>query len=197
MAFARTKLSGALRPLREPETCHFARGRRGCRRRGSLDPAALAASPDGRTLYYAFDSAIVPMARRTDGGLDEFDGQWSCIGSELASGCRPTRGLELLNALVVSPDGRNVYTGDYGDGLMAVFDRRRAGRLLQLSVGAGCLVGRYGTPIPLYRPWRCTRAGLADEVNAIAPSADGRHVYVASGVWPNFGGLHVFSRRAR
>ena len=196
MALAR-RSSGALHPLREPETCAFARGRRGCRRRGSLEPTALAMSPDGRTLYYAFPSAIVPVARRKDGGLDDVEDRRACVGSELDSGCRPIRGLELLNALAVSPDGRNVYTADYGDGLMAILERRRNGRLLQLAGGRGCLVGRYGAPIPLYRPWRCTRAQLADEVNAIATSPDGRHVYVASGVWPDFGGLHLFSRRAR
>jgi hypothetical protein len=195
--FRRTTSNGALKPLPEPETCHFARGPRGCRRRDNSDATALAVSPDGRTLYYAFESAIALLARRGDGGLDQLAGQWACVGSELDSGCRPTRGLDLLNALAVSPDGRNVYTGDYGDGLMAIFDRRRDGRLLQLTGGAGCLVGRYGVPIPLYRPWRCTRTGLADEVTAIAPSPDGRHVYVASGVWPDYGGLHVFSRRDR
>jgi hypothetical protein len=195
--FRRTASSGALKPLREPETCHFARGPRGCRRRGGLEATALAVSPDGHTVYYSFESAIALLARRKDGGLDQLDGQWACVGSELASGCRPTRGLDLLNTLALSPDGRNLYTGDYGDGLMAIFERRRDGRLLQLSEGAGCLVGRYGVPTPLYRPWRCTRTRFADEVTAIAASADGRYVYVASGVWPDFGGLHVFSRRTR
>jgi DNA-binding beta-propeller fold protein YncE len=196
MAFARTRSSGALEPLPEPETCHFARRRRGCRARDA-SPTALAISPDGRTLYYAFDAAIAALARRSDGGLDQLEGQWACVGSELTSGCRPTRGLELLNSLAVSPDGRNLYTGDYGDGLMATFERRRNGRLLQLSGGAGCFVGLHGAPAPLYQPWGCIRTRLADEVSAIAPSADGRHVYVASGVWPDFGGLHVFTRRRR
>jgi DNA-binding beta-propeller fold protein YncE len=197
-AFDRTASSGTLKPLREPDTCYFARnGPLGCRPRGRFDPTALLVSPDGRTLYYAFESAIALLARRRDGGLDQLEGQWACVGSELASGCRPIRGLDLLNALAVSPDGHNVYTGDYGDGLMAVFERRRNGRLLQLSGGAGCFVGRYGIPTPLYRPWRCTRTRFADEVTAIATSPDGRHVYVASGVWPDFGGLHVFSRRTR
>ncbi len=196
-AFARTASTGTLRPLREPDTCYFARtSPRGCAPRGD-DAEALAVSPDGRTLYYAFDDAIALLARRRSGGLDQLDGQWACVGSELASGCRPIRGLELLSVLSVSPDGRNVYTGDYGDGLMAVFERRRGGRLLQLTGGAGCFVGRYGSPTPLYRPWRCSRTRFADEVTAIAPSPDGRHVYVASGVWPDFGGLHVFSRRTR
>jgi DNA-binding beta-propeller fold protein YncE len=194
LALARRADTGALRPLREPETCHFAlNGPRGCRRRGD-DPDAVAVSPDGRSLYYAFDEFIAVLARRPGGGLEQLPGQAGCVALEEIGGCLPARGLDFLNVMELSPDGRTLYTGDYGDGLMAVFERRHDGRLLQLGGPAGCLKGLHGEPIPLNRPWHCVRTWLDDEVNAIAASHDGRHVYVASGMWPDRGGLHLFTR---
>jgi DNA-binding beta-propeller fold protein YncE len=196
MALHRTAASGALRPLPEPNTCYFAEGRNGCRSRGD-DDGQLVLSADGRSAYYMIGSGVAALARRPTGALDQLRGQWACVGGEETAGCRPSRGLDFPNAITLSPDGRNLYVGNYGDGLAVVFRRVRGGGLMQLSGSAGCLVGLHGSPIPLYRPYRCRRTLLADEVNAIASSPDGRHVYLASGYWPDYGGLHLFRRRAR
>lgn len=201
VSLARTARGGALVPLRQPDTCYFAAHPRDCRSRG-LEPGALVASPDGRSLYYGFeagDATVVATLTRhpKSGRLTQQPPPWTCVGGEEAAGCRPSRGLELLNSLAVAADGRTVYAGSYGDGLAAVFARRRDGGIVQLSGSAGCLVGLHGHPITIYRPYRCAPTLLGDEVSAIAPSPDGRHVYIGSGSWPDYGGLHLFARRTR
>jgi hypothetical protein len=201
-SFARDPRNGALAALQQPDTCYFAEHPRDCRPRGGLEPGTIAASRDGRSLYYGFeagDATVVSVLTRnpTSGRLTQRAVPWTCVGSEEAAGCRPSRGLELVASLAVAPDGRSVYAGSYGDGLAAVFARGSLGGLVQLSGSAGCLVGLHGAPITIYRPYRCKRTLLGDEVNVIAPSRDGRHVYVASGAWPDAGGLHLFARRTR
>ena len=196
MALRRRAAQGALRPLPEPDTCSFASGRRGCRSRGT-DAVDIALSGGRRNAYYAFESGVAVLRRGPTGALRQLSGRWACVGTEETPGCTPSRGLDLVNAIALSPDGRNLYVGDYGDGLASVFRRTSDGRLLQLRGSAGCLVGLHGSPIAIYRPYGCKRTLFGDEVNAIAPSPDGRHVYMASGVWPDFGGLHVFVRRQR
>jgi DNA-binding beta-propeller fold protein YncE len=118
------------------------------------------------------------------------------VGNEDATGCRVSRGLDLLTELVVSPDGRNVYVGSFGDGLVAAFSRQRDGRLVQLAGSTGCLVGLFGHPIIIDLPYRCKRTLLGDEIDGMAVSPDGRDLYVGSGVYPRVGGVHLF-RRAR
>jgi DNA-binding beta-propeller fold protein YncE len=153
-------------------------------------------SPDGRSLYYGSQNGFVAVLARSraTGGLDQLPIPWACVGNEFAAGCRLFRGVELIDALAVTPDGRNVYVGTYGDGLLAVLARKPDGKLVQLRGEAGCLLGQEGSPVPLYGPYGCRRARLDDEVSAFAPSPDGKHLYVASGYFPDYGGVYIFSR---
>ena len=197
---SRSLSTGALTPLPETETCHFAAQARGCWPRRDFDSAGLVASPDGRTLYYAFDagfaSVVAVMARdRKTGFLEQLSGQAGCVGNEEVAGCRVSRGLDLLSELAISPDGRNVYVGSFGDGLVSAFARQRDGRLVQLAGSAGCLTGLHGHPIIVDVPYRCKRTLLGDEIDGMAVSPDGRHLYVGSGVYPRVGGVHLFRRR--
>jgi DNA-binding beta-propeller fold protein YncE len=196
---SRSASTGALSPLPETETCHFTGRPRGCGI-GGYEEAGLVASPDGRTLYYAFEggdaSVVAVMARdRKTGFLDQLGGQAGCVGNEDAAGCRASRGLDLLSELTVSPDGRNVYVGSFGDGLVSAFARQRDGRLVQLAGSAGCLMGLHGHPIIVDLPYRCKRTLLGGEIDGMAVSPDGRHLYVGSGTYPRVGGVHLFRRR--
>jgi len=195
----RNPSTGALSPLPETETCHFTGRPRGCRD-GGYEGAGLVASPDGRTLYYGFEagdaSVVAVVARdRNTGFLEQLSGQAGCVGSEEAAGCRPSRGLDLITELAMSPDGRNLYAGTFGDGLVAAFARQRDGRLVQLAGSAGCLMGLHGHPIIVDLPYRCKRTLLGGEIDGMAISPDGRHFYVGSGTYPGVGGLHLFRRR--
>lgn len=198
-AFRRDPRTGALEPLAEPDTCHLAARPRGCQ---SVpvegNPEALAISPDGRSVYYGSDAGFVAvLARRlATGGLTQLPPPWACVGDDFAAGCRLIRGVEFIDVLAVTGDGGNVYVGSAGDGLLAVLARRPDGNLLQLRGQAGCLLGREGDPLPLYGPWGCRRTGLDYEISALAPSPDGRHLYVASAdAWGDSGGVHVLTRR--
>jgi len=116
------------------------------------------------------------------------------VGDEFAAGCARARGVDDIDSLAVSGDGRNVYVGSGFDGLLAAFATNSLGGLRQLSEKAGCLVGLHGSPTALFGSYGCRRTRLSDEVRALAPSRDGKHLYAASGI-DEVGGIHVFSRR--
>ncbi|HET8529303.1 MAG TPA: beta-propeller fold lactonase family protein [Gaiellaceae bacterium] len=140
--------------------------------KGLIDAAAAAVSPDGENLYVASwgSDAVGVFSRGASGGLTEF----ACISNNGTTGVDGTAGqcgdgdaMWGATALVVSPDGRNVYVASYASSGIAEFARDPAsGRLRQF----GCV-----RPIPT-----CTGARGLGGASSIAITPDGLNVYVAA-----------------
>ncbi|MCA1678023.1 MAG: lactonase family protein [Actinobacteria bacterium] len=117
------------------------------------------------------------------GTLRQLPGAQGCWVAKRADGCSvyrvPSRyesggiGLGALAAVIVSPDGRNVYAAaNPFTNLIAGFRRRRDGSLSPVAGDEGCVV--VGSPrceTPVYRQ---------RELSALAISPDGRNLYAAA-----------------
>lgn len=115
-------------------------------------PYALALAPDGKTLYLADrDSPISAVhAHRiaSDGSL-----------TELAGSPYPTGGDNAFS-VTVSPDGRNVYAGNYSSDTIAGFDVQ----------GSGALTAQPGSPYP-----------ATENPTGLTMNAGGEYLYAVSG----------------
>jgi DNA-binding beta-propeller fold protein YncE len=88
------------------------------------DAQDVAVSPDGRSVYVASgNDAVAVFAREPASGiLAQLAEAESCV-SEAGLGCRDGNALDLPQAIVVSPDGRNVYVASYFSDALAAFAR--------------------------------------------------------------------------
>ena len=141
-----------------------------------LGSDALGISPDGRNVYAAAATshAIAIFARdAATGALTQRRGVAGCIAARGAQGCAPAVGLAVLNSVVVSPDGKNVYATSVGSNAVLSFARDAStGALRQLGGGSGCIAG---SPLP-----GCTTGRELSGPDSIAISPDGETVYVAA-----------------
>jgi len=174
---------------------------------GLAYPRALAASPDGRSLYTVSsrdDSVIVLRARPL--GFQECLSANTEPGPPGAQPCRllPHAGKEdVLSGfngvrfITVSPDGRSVYTLS-NDESLANFSRARGSGKLTYR---GCITGsiapnstgkrRVCRPIPTATPiYGGTHSGLAGAAS-LTVSPDGRFAYVAA---PGDAAIATFAR---
>jgi DNA-binding beta-propeller fold protein YncE len=138
----------------------------------------ITVSPDGKHVYAAsfMSDAVAAFTRDSStGALSQLAGLDGCISEDGSGGaCTDGKGLDGATAVVVSPDGANVYVASRTGNAVAVFARNAiSGVLSQLLGTAGCVSvdGSGGL---------CTQGkGLAG-VLAVAISPDGKHVYTAS-----------------
>ena len=147
--------------------------------------AALAVSPDGRSVYavsYGLapgeDSLITLQRDRRSGGLRPLPGKPSCVQSLPGRGCPPLAGLEGATAITISPDGRFVYVASELSGAVRGFLRDRStGALTPLSGRGGCISsgGRADGDVGC----EVTVPQLAG-ARSLALSPDGRELYVAA-----------------
>ncbi len=127
-----------------------------------------------------------PRSRRSGairGVLSQLPGAKGCWVAKAAGGCRvyrmPARSnpagirLDRVAALIVSPDGRNVYAAaNPYTNLIAGFTRARDGALAPIAGNAGCVaVGSPRCEPPIYRQ---------RQLSALAISPDGRNLYAAA-----------------
>jgi DNA-binding beta-propeller fold protein YncE len=137
-----------------------------------LDGAkGVAISPDGKNVYTASsgDNAVAVFARDPSTGALTPKG---CIVDSGQSSCAATQqGLSDVRAIVVSPDGKNVYTASSDDDAVAIFARDPStGALTPKSC-----VGDAGSS-------KCpTTAQGLNGATGIAISPDGASVYVVGG----------------
>ena len=117
--------------------------------------------------------------------LAPLPGREGCVTEGGDGGCRPGRALEGVSGLVVSRDGRHVYSAARDSGAVAAFRRdRHTGMLRQLGGRRGCAGGA--------PPDGCTTARNLAGARALTLSPDGGNVYVATA-----GGLVVLARDRR
>jgi DNA-binding beta-propeller fold protein YncE len=143
------------------------------------EPLDVAVSPDGLNAYaadYVNDSVDVFARDPSTGELTQLSGTAACVGS--GAPCATGDGLYGARAVVVSPDGLNVYVVSQADnsgthGAIAEFSRDPStGALTQLNDTNACIADTTGLG--------CTTAsatGIANPVS-IAISPDGTAVYV-------------------
>ncbi len=113
------------------------------------------------------DAASVP------GLLTQLPGASGCVAQAVNPTCvNDARGLDGINAVAVSPDGRNVYVAAGDSNAIAIFDRdATTGALAQKAGAEGCITNLAGDVT-------CNTGGRAiSNVTNVIVSPDGKNVY--------------------
>jgi DNA-binding beta-propeller fold protein YncE len=136
----------------------------------------IALSPDGRNAYVAALAGGVTVFDRdpATGALTQKAGKAGCIAyTDSGGACAVGTAVKSPAAVVVSPDGANVYLASRASAAVAVFDRDPStGALSQKAGKAGCIAEKGGTD--------CTDGHALFEVDGLAISPDGRNLYTTS-----------------
>lgn len=177
----RRERGGSLRQLRSPNSCirlaaPLDAGGLPCPRTapGLSTPVGIAMSPTGRYVYVLgqYSSTLVVFKRAANGRLSYLQCvQETGLTGQYAgtAGCSSTAtGLSSATHVVVSPNGRDLYVSSPDSRSVAVFARRRDGRLREI----GCL-GEFG--------YGCGGTSLdLQQAAGLAISPDGRTVYLGA-----------------
>jgi DNA-binding beta-propeller fold protein YncE len=155
-----------------------AKGAQGCGLAIGLNgPNSVAVSPDGTDVYATTRggaSVIAFHRNRLTGRLRQLPPAASgCISGLPIPGCTAGRGIKWPDVVVVSPDGKNVYVGDFaGSGVTSFSRAGKAGALTQLSGTAGCITeaGAEG----------CAKGTDLSQVEGMAINPSGTAVYTAA-----------------
>jgi 6-phosphogluconolactonase (cycloisomerase 2 family) len=179
--FARDPASGALTQLAAPEGCvaNVGDGITCQEAIGLFGAGGVAVSPDSAHVYVASgtSSSVTVFVRDESTGaltqLPEPDGCVSEFGGG-GSGCTDAYGPIAPTRVLVSADGKYVYTLALNGAAIGIFARDKAtGKLTQLPAPEGCIAAS-GDGVT------CKGAiGLASP-RALALSRNGKHLYVAS-----------------
>jgi DNA-binding beta-propeller fold protein YncE len=144
---------------------------------GLLAPNSVAVSPDGKNVYATSrdGSSVITFHRnRKTGQLRQLPPSASgCISGLPIPDCTAGRSLKWPDVVVVSPDGKSVYLGDFaGSGVTAFSRAGKAGALTQLSGTAGCITesGAEG----------CAKGTQLEVIEGMAISKNGNTVYTAA-----------------
>jgi DNA-binding beta-propeller fold protein YncE len=144
---------------------------------GLIGPNSVQVSPDGRTVYATSrtGSSITAFHRnRKTGALVQLPPSASgCISGQAIPGCTLGRALKWPDVVVVSPDGKNVYVGDFaGSGVISFSRAAGSGALTQLAGTAGCITeaGVEG----------CAKGMQMNHIEGMAINPAGSTVYAAS-----------------
>lgn len=130
-SFARTADTGELAQLEGTSACAIYVLAVGCSlTRAGDGPEGVAVSPDGASVYTAaYKSDAIDIFNRSadSGALIQRSGRAGCITASKAPDCKRARALNQVSSLVVSPDGRQVYSAAFASDAVSVFKRRRGG----------------------------------------------------------------------
>lgn len=153
---------------------------------GFYGPTDVAVSPDGNDVYVASNSdAAVAHLRRGAGGALSYADCVSQNGHAGSATCATFAPLSNLEAVTVSPDGRNVYAASRNtNGVITTFDRDPATGKLTVDPAHPCISD---TALPPCADGR----GIASVV-AIAVDPGGRAVFTGSSI--SKGGVSVLAR---
>jgi DNA-binding beta-propeller fold protein YncE len=157
---------------------------------GLIGPNSVAVSPDGRTVYATSrtGSSIIAFHRnRKSGALVQLPPSAAgCISGQAIPGCTLGRALKWPDVVVISPDGKNVYVGDFaGSGVISFARAGGSGALTQLGGTAGCITeaGAEG----------CAKGAQMNHIEGMAINPAGTTVYAAS---PFSNAIDILQREA-
>jgi DNA-binding beta-propeller fold protein YncE len=144
---------------------------------GLLAPNSVAVSPDGRTVYATSrDGASITSFHRNrkSGALKQLPPSAAgCVSGLAIPGCTLGRGIKWPDIVVVSPDGKNVYVGDFAGSGVTVFSRAAgSGALTQLGGTAGCITEAANEG--------CAKGVQMDHIEGMAINPSGSTVYTAA-----------------
>ena len=176
LSFRRNRKTGALRPVAGascfvgvslPLPCPPATG--------LLAPDVVDVSPDGSNVYVGsfFGDSVASFSRESKKGtLTQLAGSAGCIAAATA-GCATGIGLDAVEGLAVSRDGRNVFAASALSSALVVLVRNgETGALTQSTDGSGCIADA-----PLAG---CSEGFEMEGANAVATSPGNDVVYVTS-----------------
>ncbi len=157
---------------------------------GLIGPNSVAVSPDGRTVYATSRTASSITAfhrNRKSGALKQLPPSASgCISGQSIPGCTLGRALKWPDVVVVSPDGKNVYVGDFsGSGVISFSRSAGSGALTQLAGTAGCITEAAAEG--------CAKGAQMNHIEGMAISPSGSTVYAAS---PFSSAIDILQREA-
>ena len=134
---------------------------------------AVAVSPRRGSVYISsFQNSVTSFAAAS-GALTQLPGTSACLVYLRAVGCSFGRAIEAPEGIVVSPDGRNVYTAAIFTGAIDVLDRNpKTGAVFQKPGPAGCLAALSVSG--------CTPARATQGASSVVVSPDGKFVYATA-----------------
>jgi DNA-binding beta-propeller fold protein YncE len=186
-AFARSDTNGALTQLSGSAAC-IAEATSGCTSGIALKQVeGLAISNDGSSVYAgtAKSGAVVVLDRDpAAGALSQSDP--GCVTDTPLTGCTIGRALTGVNAVALSPDGRDLYATALLSSSVTSFTRYSDGSLTQKTDLAGCAVNR----APLASS-TCRYVRHMSQPEGLVVTPDGRNVYVTA---YKTGAVAVFDR---
>ena len=131
-SFTRTAGTGVLTQKTGTSACAVNVLAIGCSLARALDaPEGLTVSPDGANVYAAGfrPGALDSFNRDTgDGGVIQKGARAGCMVAYSIPRCALGRGLRGASSVVVSPDGRHVYSTAFSSDTVSVFRRNTSGR---------------------------------------------------------------------
>jgi 6-phosphogluconolactonase (cycloisomerase 2 family) len=179
--FSRDTTTGAVTQLPAPDECVSSTALSGCATDTALGlekAIGVAVSPDNKNVYVAAgategEGAVVAFERNPEtGALTQLAGKEGCISTANAA-CEKGTAIDGPEDLIISPDGRNVYTNSSGDSAVLEFRREPSGALAQLASPDACVMNEPVTA-------GCSQAkGLKDALG-VAISPGGENVYASS-----------------
>lgn len=181
--FSRNTSTGELTQLSGGNNCITSgtKGLTGCETEGALGlerAVGVAVSSDGKNVYVAAgatvgEGAVVSFERNTStGALTQLPGKEGCISTSNAS-CAHGVAIDGPEDLVISPDGRDVYTNSSVNNAVLEFRREASGTLAQLAAPNMCLMK---APVEA----GCTEATGLERALGVAISPGGEDVYASS-----------------
>jgi DNA-binding beta-propeller fold protein YncE len=179
--FSRDASTGELAQLARQNNCITSGSGNGCGTEGGVgleSAIGVAVSPDGRSVYVAAggterSGAIASFERNTStGALTQLPGKEGCISTANVS-CTHGVGIDGPEDLVISPDGRDVYTNSSEDNAVLELRREPSGALAQLAPPNACLMK---APVEA----GCSEAKGLEKALGVAISPGGEDVYASS-----------------
>jgi DNA-binding beta-propeller fold protein YncE len=125
-SFTRAVPAGGLTQKAAPAGCLVWLRAVGCSFGQALSaPEGLAVAPDGANVYVAAfaTGAIAVLSRNKSGEVAQLAGRAGCLAPKSVPGCTRAQALRGAGSIVVSPDGRNVYSTSFASNAVDVFRR--------------------------------------------------------------------------
>jgi sugar lactone lactonase YvrE len=175
----RTRETGAVKQPAGRAGCVSEDGSGGCADGHGISTGgadSVAVSPDGRSVYvasYTSSSVIRFKRNRKTGAITEPAGTTACISEDGAGPCADGHGLSGVAWVAVSGDGKSVYaTSTKSNAIVRLKRNTTTGAISQPAGKAGCVSDHGSGP--------CARGHALLDPVWVAPSPDGKSVYVAS-----------------